>query len=66
MRIGITGSSGFIGSHLRRALERLPDIAVTTLSHDENDPNALKSTVATVASEVVLITLRLFEAEFVT
>lgn len=43
MRIGITGSSGFIGSHLRRALERLPDVAVTTLSHDENDPNALKS-----------------------
>lgn len=41
MRIGITGASGFIGSHLLQALERLPDVTVTALQrHDKNAPDS--------------------------
>ncbi len=32
MRIGLTGASGFIGSHLLNALKQLPGVSVSTLS----------------------------------
>ncbi|MFQ5442996.1 MAG: NAD-dependent epimerase/dehydratase family protein, partial [Nitrospinales bacterium] len=37
MRIGVTGASGFIGSHLLRALEQLPNVTVHSLKRKNKD-----------------------------
>lgn len=37
IRIGITGASGFIGSHLLRALEQLPNVTVHSLKRKNKD-----------------------------
>ena len=42
MRIGITGSSGFLGSHLIKILRELPGSEITTLKR--NGPEKLPET----------------------
>ena len=47
MQVGVTGSSGFLGSHLTNALHQLTDFEVTTLKRNSSkkfpDINDLQS-----------------------
>ena len=47
MQVGVTGSSGFLGSHLTNALHQLTDFEVTTLKRNSSkkfpEINELKS-----------------------
>ena len=36
MQVGVTGSSGFLGSHLTNALHQLTDFGVTTLKRNSS------------------------------